>query len=115
LNLFVIDAIKKNFIMQFFWKYIDEMAGKGIELSIILELIFYLSATLVPMVLPLAILLASIITFGNLGEHYELVALKSAGVSLRRFLTPLFIFAFWSHFTIFNKINYILHLYSMRI
>ena len=94
--------------MQFFWKYIDEMAGKGIELSIILELIFYLSATLVPMVLPLAILLASIITFGNLGEHYELVALKSAGVSLRRFLTPLFIFVVFLSFVAFYFSNTVL-------
>ncbi len=78
------------FIMQFFWKYIDDLVGKGLELSVIAELTFYLSATIVPMVIPLAILLASIITFGNLGEHYELVALKSAGISLHRFVLPLF-------------------------
>lgn len=79
------------FILQFFWKYIDDLVGKGLEVSIIAELTFYLSATIVPMVVPLAILLASIITFGNLGEHYELVALKSAGISLRRFMMPLFV------------------------
>lgn len=78
------------FIMQFLWKYIDDLVGKGLETSILLELIFHLSVTMVPLVIPLAILLASIITFGNMGEHYELVALKSAGISLLRFMMPLF-------------------------
>ncbi len=78
------------FIMQFLWKYIDDLVGKGLETNILLELIFYLSVTMVPLVIPLAVLLASIITFGNLGEHYELVALKAAGISLLRFMMPLF-------------------------
>ncbi len=79
------------FILQFLWKHIDDLIGKGFETDVLLELVFYLSLSLIPMVLPLAILLASIITFGNLGEHYELVALKSAGIGLLRFMRPLFI------------------------
>jgi lipopolysaccharide export system permease protein len=79
-------------VMQFFWKYVDELVGKGIEIPVLLQLIFYMSATLVPVALPLGILLASIMTFGNLGETYELVALKSAGISLNRFMRPIFSF-----------------------
>ncbi len=76
-------------VMQFLWKYIDEMVGKGLEWSIIIELLFYASANLVPMALPLAVLLSSIMTFGSMGEHYELVAFKSAGISLQKIMTPL--------------------------
>ena len=75
--------------MQFLWKYIDDLTGKGLEWTIIAELILYASARLVPMALPLAILLSSIMTFGNLGENFELTAIKSAGVSLQRFMSPL--------------------------
>lgn len=77
--------------MQFLWKYIDDIIGKGLEWYVITELLLYTSATLVPMALPLAILLSSIMTFGNLGENYELVALKSAGISLQRIMLPLII------------------------
>ncbi len=77
--------------MQFLWKYIDEFVGKGLEWYILAELLFYASANLVPLALPLAILLASIMTFGNLGEHYELVALKSSGLSLLRIMFPLIV------------------------
>lgn len=78
-------------LMQFLWKYIDDLVGKGLEWHIIGELLFYATATLVPMALPLAILLSSIMTFGNLGEHYELVAMKSSGLSLWRIMYPLII------------------------
>ena len=76
-------------ILQFLWKYIDEMVGKGLGISVISELIFYASATLIPMALPLAVLLSSIMTFGNLAEKFELTAVKSSGVSLLRFMRPL--------------------------
>ncbi len=76
-------------LMQFVWKYIDDFVGKGLEWNLILELMFYVSVTLVPMALPLAILLASIMTFGNLAESYELTALKSAGMSLQKVMQPL--------------------------
>jgi lipopolysaccharide export system permease protein len=75
--------------MQFFWAYVDELVGKGLEWYVIAELMLYASATFVPMALPIGVLLASLMVFGNLGERYELVALKSAGVSLKRILKPL--------------------------
>jgi len=79
-------------VMQFFWLYMDELIGKGLGIWLILQLLFYMSTTLVPMALPLAVLLASIMTFGSMGENYELVAIKSTGVSLLRVMRPLFLF-----------------------
>jgi len=78
-------------VMQFFWKYIDDLVGKGLELSAILELTGYVPATAIPLALPLAILLSSIMTFGNLGESFELVAIRSAGIPLLRFMKPLIV------------------------
>lgn len=78
-------------IMQFLWRYIDDLVGKGLEGSVITHLLFYVSMTLVPMGLPLAVLLASIMTFGSLGENYELTALKAAGISLYRIMQPLIV------------------------
>lgn len=75
--------------MQFFWKYIDDLMGKGIEVIVIIELLFYVSASLIPLALPLAILLSSIMTMGNLSENNELTALKASGLSLYRILKPL--------------------------
>lgn len=77
-------------VLQFFWLYIDDFVGKGLSAGVILEFIWYQSAALVPLALPLAVLLSSLMTFGNLGETYELVAIKSAGISLLRFMQPLF-------------------------
>lgn len=77
-------------VMQFFWLWIDDFVGKGLSTGLILEFIWYQSAVLVPLALPLAVLLSSLMTFGNLGESYELVAVKSAGISLLRFMRPLF-------------------------
>jgi lipopolysaccharide export system permease protein len=79
-------------VMQFFWLYMDELIGKGIGIWPISQLLVYMSTTLVPLALPLSILLASIMTFGNMGENFELVAIKSSGISLLRFMRPLFIF-----------------------
>ncbi len=76
-------------LMQFLWKYIDDLVGKGLEWYIIAELLFYASATFVPLALPLAVLLSSIMTMGAMGEHYELVAFKSAGISLNKIMWPL--------------------------
>ena len=77
--------------MQFLWKYVDDMVGKGLDFIVIIKLLFYACANLVPMALPLAILLASIMTFGNLGENYELVAMKSSGLSLQKIMIPLIV------------------------
>ena len=78
------------FLMQFLWKYIDELVGKGIEPLILLKLIFYSLADLVPMALPLTVMVAGLMTFGNLSESFELVALKANGISLFRILRPVF-------------------------
>ena len=93
--------------MQFLWKYIDEFVGKGLEAPVMVELLFYASANLVPLALPLAILLSSIMTFGNLGEHYELVAMKSAGMSLQRIMKPLIVFILMTSLGAFMFSNYI--------
>lgn len=76
-------------LMQFLWRYIDELVGKGLEVSVIAELFFYAALTMVPMALPLAILLASLMLFGNLGERFELTAMKSSGISLLKTMRPL--------------------------
>ncbi len=80
-------------LMQFVWKYIDDMVGKGLEFGIIAELLLYASATFVPMALPIAILFASIMTMGNFGEKYELVAMKAGGISIGRVMRPMAIVA----------------------
>ena len=80
-------------LMQFLWKYIDELVGKGLDWKIVTELLIYASFGLVPLAFPLAMLLASIMTFGNMGENYELVAMKSSGISLFRIMRPLLLIA----------------------
>lgn len=78
-------------LMQFLWKNINDLVGKGLEFSVLAELFFYVSVTLVPMALPLAILLASLMTFGNLGEKSELTAIKASGISLLKVMRPLIV------------------------
>ena len=80
-------------VMQFVWLYVDDLVGKGLEFKIIAELLFYTSITAIPMSLPLALLLALLMCFGNLGEHYELVAMKASGVSMWRSMRPLLYFS----------------------
>lgn len=80
------------FMMQFMWRYVDELIGKGLGLNVIAEFFWYAGLTLVPMSLPLAILLASLISFGNMGEKLELLSMKAAGIPLLRILQPVFIF-----------------------
>lgn len=78
-------------MMQFLFRYIDDLVGKGLAISVVAELFGYAALTMVPTALPLAVLLASLMTFGNLGEHFELTAMKSAGISLLRIMRPLII------------------------
>lgn len=92
-------------VMQFLWKYVDDLVGKGLEWYLIAELLLYASANLVPMALPLSILLSSIMTFGNMGENYELVAIKSAGISLQKAMRPLLVVTFFLSFTAFYFSN----------
>ena len=79
-------------MMNFVWRYIDELVGKGLSAGIVIELMTYAMANMLPLGLPLAVLLAAIMTMGNLGENYELLAMKSAGLSLVRITQPLLIF-----------------------
>ena len=76
-------------MMQFLWRYIDELVGKGLSIGVVAELFFYAALSMVPLALPLSILLAALMTFGDLGEHVELTALKSAGISLTTIMKPL--------------------------
>ena len=78
-------------VLQFFWLYIDDIVGKGLDFFTIARLMSYVTASVVPLALPLAVLLSSIMTFGNLGETFELVAIKSAGIPLLRFMRPLLV------------------------
>lgn len=81
------------FMMQLLWRVVDEMVGKGLSMDIMGQFFYYASLTLVPQALPLAILLASLITFGNFGERYELLAMRAAGISLIEIMRPLIVFA----------------------
>jgi lipopolysaccharide export system permease protein len=77
------------FMMQILWKYIDDLVGKGLDILTLTEFLIYASATLVTLAMPISILISSIMTFGKLGENFELVAIKSSGISLLRFMRPL--------------------------
>ena len=79
------------FVIQTFWLFFDELAGKGLDISIISKFLIYYLPKLFPLILPLSILLASLMTFGSLSENYEFAAIKSSGISLIRCITPLFI------------------------
>lgn len=105
--LFVLD-------MMFLWKYVDDMIGKGIETLVLMELMFYASATSVPMAFPLAVLVASIMTFGNFGEHFELTAIKSSGISLFRFMRPLILFSVFLSGVAFYFSNNILPVANLK-
>ncbi|MDX8340538.1 LptF/LptG family permease [Draconibacterium sp. IB214405] len=80
-------------LMQFLWRYVDDMVGKGLDLKVLAEMMFYASFAMLPLAFPLAMLLASIMTFGALGENYELVAMKASGISLFRIMRPLIVIA----------------------
>ena len=95
------------FMMQILWKYIDDLVGKGLDFLTLMEFLIYASATLVTLSLPVAILLSSIMTFGKLGENFELVAIKSSGISLLRFMRPLFFVAIILAGVAFLFANYI--------
>ena len=79
--------------MNFLWTWVDELIGKGVEFSVMFKLLFFTSVTFVPMALPLAILLSSLMCFGNLGEYYELVAMKASGISTWKVMRPLLYFS----------------------
>lgn len=100
--------------MQFYWLYMDELIGKGFGVLVTLQLMLYMSATLFPIALPLGILLASIMTFGSLGENFELIAIKSSGISLYRFMRPLIIFIAMISVLAFFFNNYIIPVTNLK-
>ncbi len=101
-------------IMQFLWVYIDDIIGKGTGMLVMIELIGYLSVSLVPMALPIAILISSVMVMGNMAEHYELAALKSAGVPLLRIMAPLIIISFGVMVLSFFCSNYVIPVANLK-
>jgi lipopolysaccharide export system permease protein len=101
-------------IMQFFWVYIDDLMGKGLSILVILELLFYVSASLIPLALPLAILLSSIMTFGNLAENNELTALKASGLSLYKIIRPLTVLIIGIAIATFYFANYVIPIANFK-
>ncbi len=101
--------------MQFFWLYIDDLVGKGLDLFTILQLIGLVSASTFTTALPLALLFSSIMTFGNLGESFELIAIKAAGIPLIRFMRPLFIFTIFLSGLAFLFANNIIPVTQMKL
>ena len=101
--------------MQFLWKYIEDLAGKGLGMSVVGKLMFYASATMVPMAVPLAILMASLMTLGNMGENFELIALKASGISLPRIVAPLVAFCLILSLSAFLFANYILPITNLKM
>jgi lipopolysaccharide export system permease protein len=95
------------FMMQILWKYIDDLVGKGLDFLTLMEFLVYASATLVTLSLPISILISSIMTFGKLGENFELVAIKSSGISFLRFMRPLFFMSLLFSGVAFLFANYI--------
>ena len=97
-------------MMNFVWRFIEDLTGKGLSADVILELIFYATINMIPLGLPLAMLLAGIMTMGNMGENFELQAMKSAGMSLMRIMQPLIIVTFLisigSFFLVNNLVPY---------
>ena len=102
-------------LMQFLWKHVAELVGKGIGWSVLGEFFVYSILSLVPMALPLAILLASLMTFGNLGENFELTAMKAAGISLFRIMRPLILFISLVCVGAFYFSNYVLPISQTKL
>lgn len=90
--LITFSVVQFLLLMQFLWKYVDDLVGKGLEWYLVLELMMYTSASIVPLSLPLAVLLSAIMTFGKMGEQYELIGLKSTGISFFKIMLPLTVF-----------------------
>jgi len=102
-------------VMQFLFRYINDLIGKGLEFPVLLEFLLYTSASMVPMALPLALLMAALMTFGNLGENYELTALKSSGISLQRIMMPLIVVTVIISICAFFFSNYMLPVANLKM
>ena len=102
-------------LMQFLWRYIDDLVGKGLDFALIVELLLYASVGLIPMALPLATMLAILMTMGNMGEHNELLALKSAGISLPRILYPLTLLSIFMTIVGFLIADYLVPISTLKM
>lgn len=102
-------------LMQFLWKYINDLIGKGLEMGVISEFLLYTSASLVPMAMPLAVLLASLMTFGNLAENLELLAFKSSGISLVRIMAPVMVISLFLSAGAFMFANYVMPVTNLKM
>ena len=101
-------------LIQYLLKYFDDLVGKNLGASVFGELLFYFSLNMMQNALPLGVLVASLMTFGNLGEHFELTAIKSAGISLVRILRPVFIFVIFIAIGMFYFNNYIISAANLK-
>jgi len=101
--------------MQFLWKWVDELVGKGLDWHVVAQLFFYASLSVVPLAIPMAVLLSSLMTFGNLAEHYELAALKSSGMSLMKIMRPLIFLALGTMLVAFVFANYVLPYTNLKM
>ncbi|MEZ5172085.1 MAG: LptF/LptG family permease [Bacteroidia bacterium] len=102
-------------LMQFVWKYVDDLVGKGLEFFIIGKLLFLVSITMISLALPLAVLLSSLMAYGNLGEYMELTAMKASGISLQRAIRPVFIFCLFLSISAFYFSNNILPIANLKM
>ncbi|MEX1188325.1 MAG: LptF/LptG family permease, partial [Bacteroidia bacterium] len=102
-------------LMQFVWKYVDDLVGKGLEFYIIGKLLFLVSITMISLALPLAVLLSSLMAFGNLGEYMELTAMKASGISLQRAIRPVFIFCLLLSISAFYFSNNVLPIANLKM
>ena len=101
-------------IMQFLWKYVDDIMGKGVEMTVILKLLFYTSANIIPLALPIAVLFSSIMTMGNLAESSELTSMKASGMSLFKVMKPMFLFIVFISVSAFYFSNYVLPIANLK-
>jgi len=101
-------------IMQFLWKYVDDIMGKGVEMTVILKLLFFTSANIIPLALPIAVLFSSIMTMGNLAESSELTSMKASGMSLFKVMKPMLIFIVIISISAFYFSNYILPIANLK-
>ena len=101
-------------LMQFLWTYLDDLVGKGLGFDVLGKLMFYTATTFVPMAMPLAILLSSLMCFGNLGEYYELVAMKASGISVWKIMRPLLVFSILMSITAFIFSNNVLPVATLK-
>jgi lipopolysaccharide export system permease protein len=102
-------------LMQFVWKYVDDLVGKGLEILIIAKLLGLVALTMISLALPLAILLSSLMTFGNLGEYMELTAMKASGISLQRAMRPVLVLCLFMSLGAFFFSNYVLPIANLKM